>query len=110
MKRSCLILSGTRLRISAAWESGDVDLAPMMVGQSIGLIHDIPTCRELFDRMMYEAEAPDFTDKKQDPIAVSINRGDSSSRKIIPPPLKTITKEERRLQNVSYQKTCTVNP
>ena len=46
---------GTRIR--AAWESGDVDLAPMMVGQSIGLIHDIPTCRELFDRMMYEAEA-----------------------------------------------------
>jgi hypothetical protein len=26
-----------------------------MVGQSIGLIHDIPTCQELLDRMAEEA-------------------------------------------------------
>ena len=43
-------------RISDAWETGDVDLAPMMVGQSIGLIHDIPTCEELLEEMMREAE------------------------------------------------------
>jgi NAD(P)H-dependent flavin oxidoreductase YrpB (nitropropane dioxygenase family) len=28
----------------------------MMVGQSIGLIHDIPTCAELIERMMADAE------------------------------------------------------
>jgi NAD(P)H-dependent flavin oxidoreductase YrpB (nitropropane dioxygenase family) len=43
-------------RILQAWENGDVDLAPMMVGQSIGLIHDIPSCGELLERMTKEAE------------------------------------------------------
>lgn len=47
------LLSGPRIR--DAWETGDVDYAPLMVGQSIGLIHDIPTCRELLDRMAAEA-------------------------------------------------------
>ncbi len=42
-------------RIANAWESGDVDVAPMMVGQSVGLIHDIPTVKELLERMMGEA-------------------------------------------------------
>ena len=28
----------------------------MMVGQSVGLIHDIPTCAELLERMTREAE------------------------------------------------------
>jgi len=32
-----------------------VDNAPLYVGQSIGLIHDIPTCAELLDRMVTEA-------------------------------------------------------
>ena len=39
-----------------AWVSGDVEAAPMYVGQSIGLIHDIPTCKELLDKMMSDAE------------------------------------------------------
>ena len=39
-----------------AWISGDVEAAPMYVGQSIGLIHDVPTCRELLERMVFEAE------------------------------------------------------
>jgi NAD(P)H-dependent flavin oxidoreductase YrpB (nitropropane dioxygenase family) len=43
-------------RISDAWDTGDVDLAPMMVGQSIGLIHNIPTCKELLEEMMRDAE------------------------------------------------------
>ena len=47
------LLSGQRIR--EAWEKGDVDYAPLMVGQSIGLIHDIPTCRALLDRMAREA-------------------------------------------------------
>jgi NADH:quinone reductase (non-electrogenic) len=46
------LLSGQRIK--DAWETGDVDYAPLMVGQSIGLIKDIPTCRELLDRMAEE--------------------------------------------------------
>jgi nitronate monooxygenase len=36
--------------------TGDVDLAPLMVGQSIGLINDIPTCQELLDKMVSDAK------------------------------------------------------
>ena len=42
-------------RVLKAWETGDVNAAPMMVGQSIGLIHSIPTCAELLKNMMQEA-------------------------------------------------------
>ncbi len=48
------LISGERM--SKAWEQGDVDAAPLMVGQSIGLIEDIPTCAELLERMSKEAE------------------------------------------------------
>ncbi|HPA71181.1 MAG TPA: nitronate monooxygenase [Spirochaetota bacterium] len=48
------LISGKR--VSEAWETGDVDIAPMMVGQSIGLIRDIPTCAELLERMVGEAK------------------------------------------------------
>lgn len=44
-------------RVLKAWETGDVNAAPMMVGQSIGLIHSIPTCAELLKDMMQEAVA-----------------------------------------------------
>ena len=47
------LMSGQRIK--KAWEEGDVNLAPLMVGQSIGLIHDVPTCQELLDRMAREA-------------------------------------------------------
>jgi nitronate monooxygenase len=47
------LIAGERGR--DAWISGDVDGAPMYVGQSIGLINDIPTCAELLERMMAEA-------------------------------------------------------
>jgi NADH:quinone reductase (non-electrogenic) len=47
------LLSGQRVK--QAWETGDVDYAPLMVGQSIGFIRDIPTCGELLDRMAAEA-------------------------------------------------------
>ncbi|MBW2061973.1 MAG: nitronate monooxygenase [Deltaproteobacteria bacterium] len=43
-------------RSKEAWEIGDIDAAPMMVGQSIGLIHNVPTCTELLDKMMAEAQ------------------------------------------------------
>ncbi|MBN1381518.1 MAG: nitronate monooxygenase [Deltaproteobacteria bacterium] len=48
------LMSG--LRVREAWTTGDVDSAPLMVGQSIGLINDIPTCQELLDRMAEEAK------------------------------------------------------
>ncbi len=43
--------------VKKAWETGDVNSVPMMVGQSIGLIHSVPTCAELLETMMAEAEA-----------------------------------------------------
>ena len=48
------LISGKR--VAEAWETGNVDIAPMMVGQSIGLIRDIPTCRELLERMVKETK------------------------------------------------------
>jgi len=47
------LMSG--LRVKEAWEKGDVDYAPLMVGQSIGLINDIPSCKELIETMATEA-------------------------------------------------------
>jgi NAD(P)H-dependent flavin oxidoreductase YrpB (nitropropane dioxygenase family) len=37
-------------------EDGDMGKGVLSAGQSMGLIRDIPTCRELFDRIMAEAE------------------------------------------------------
>jgi nitronate monooxygenase len=42
-------------RIKEAWEEGNVESAPLMVGQSIGLIKKVLTCRELLDTMAREA-------------------------------------------------------
>ena len=43
-------------RSKEAWQTGDVDMAPLAVGQSIGLINDVPTCAELLDGMVKQAE------------------------------------------------------
>jgi NAD(P)H-dependent flavin oxidoreductase YrpB (nitropropane dioxygenase family) len=48
------LMSGKRSE--KAWESGDVDGAPLAVGQSIGLIKEIVSCRELLETMVREAE------------------------------------------------------
>jgi len=48
------LMSGKRSE--KAWESGDVDDAPLAVGQSIGLIKDILSCRELLETMVQEAD------------------------------------------------------
>ncbi len=40
----------------SAWESGDTERAPLAVGQSIGLIHDILPCREIMEGMVRDAE------------------------------------------------------
>jgi NAD(P)H-dependent flavin oxidoreductase YrpB (nitropropane dioxygenase family) len=39
------------------YELGDLDVGVISCGQSIGLAHDIPTVRELFDRIIAEASA-----------------------------------------------------
>jgi nitronate monooxygenase len=49
------LMSGNRIK--EAWETGNVNLAPLMVGQSIGLINDIPTCRDLLEKMATECRA-----------------------------------------------------
>ncbi|HOO70482.1 MAG TPA: nitronate monooxygenase [Spirochaetota bacterium] len=48
------LMSGERCK--RAWAEGDVDIAPMMVGQSVGLVHDVVSCKELLARMCQEAE------------------------------------------------------
>ncbi|MBN1690832.1 MAG: nitronate monooxygenase [Dehalococcoidia bacterium] len=48
-------LSG--LRQTAIWDEGDIEAGLMPVGQSIGLIHDVVSCKELLDRMVKDAEA-----------------------------------------------------
>ncbi len=47
------LISGKRVK--EAWETGNVDIAPMMMGQSVGLVKDIPSCKELIERMVAEA-------------------------------------------------------
>jgi NAD(P)H-dependent flavin oxidoreductase YrpB (nitropropane dioxygenase family) len=48
------LISGKRSE--EALENGDVDGAPLAVGQSIGLIKEIVSCRELLNTMVREAE------------------------------------------------------
>jgi nitronate monooxygenase len=47
------LMGGERIR--EAWEGGNVESAPLMVGQSVGLIKKIFTCRELLDTMARDA-------------------------------------------------------
>jgi NAD(P)H-dependent flavin oxidoreductase YrpB (nitropropane dioxygenase family) len=47
------LISG--MRIKQAWETGNVNYAPLMVGQSIGLIKKVMTVKELLDSMTKEA-------------------------------------------------------
>jgi nitronate monooxygenase len=48
-------VAGTRGR--DAMQSGDVDAGVIAAGQVVGLIHDIPTCAELIERMVSECRA-----------------------------------------------------
>jgi NADH:quinone reductase (non-electrogenic) len=43
-------------RQTAIWEQGDINAGLIPVGQSIGLIHDVVSCKELVERMGREAE------------------------------------------------------
>jgi nitronate monooxygenase len=47
------LISGQRVK--EAWEMGNVDNAPMMMGQSVGFVKDIPTCKDLIERIVKEA-------------------------------------------------------
>jgi nitronate monooxygenase len=38
-------------------DDGEMEKGVLSAGQSMGLVKDIPSCRELFDRIMAEAEA-----------------------------------------------------
>ena len=49
------LVSGAQGR--TALETGDVDAGLIWAGQVQGLIHDIPTCQQLIDRIMHDAEA-----------------------------------------------------
>lgn len=49
------LVSGAKGR--AALESGDVAAGLVWAGQVQGLIHDIPTCKDLLDKMVSDAEA-----------------------------------------------------
>lgn len=48
------LITGERCR--QAWSTGDVDVAPMMMGQTIGRIYDVVSCTELMERMAREAK------------------------------------------------------
>ena len=47
------LLSGQKVK--TAWQSGDIDNAAFMVGQSVGLIKEVTTCKELIESMVEEA-------------------------------------------------------
>lgn len=47
------LLAGQKAKV--AWETGEVDEAALMVGQSIGLIKEVLTCKELIESMVEEA-------------------------------------------------------
>jgi nitronate monooxygenase len=49
------LVSGAQGRV--ALETGDLDAGLVWAGQVQGLIHDIPTCKELIDRIVAQAEA-----------------------------------------------------
>jgi NADH:quinone reductase (non-electrogenic) len=54
-ERIFALISGQRVK--DAWQNGDTDSAAFMVGQSVGLIHDVVSCEELLAGMVAHAEA-----------------------------------------------------
>ena len=48
------LVAGTRGGV--VYDSGDTDYGIWSAGQTQGLIHDIPSCKDLMDRIMSEAE------------------------------------------------------
>ena len=48
------LITGERCR--TAWETGDVEIAPMMMGQSLGRINDIKSCKDVIEDMVAQAK------------------------------------------------------
>lgn len=48
------VVAGDKAR--QMYDTGDIDKGVISCGQGIGLVHDLPTVRELFDRLIDEAE------------------------------------------------------
>jgi len=48
------LVTGERCR--KAWDTGDVDIAPMMMGQSLGRIYDIKSCAQVMEDMVNQAK------------------------------------------------------
>jgi nitronate monooxygenase len=44
------------LRQTAIWDDGDIQAGLLPVGQSIGLIHNVVSCKELVEGMVKQAE------------------------------------------------------
>lgn len=57
------------------FEEGDVDAGVMSAGQVIGLIHDIPTCAELIERIVREAETI-ITERLQGVVSAAVSQID----------------------------------
>jgi NAD(P)H-dependent flavin oxidoreductase YrpB (nitropropane dioxygenase family) len=49
------LLAGQRSQ--DAWQTGDIENAPLMVGQSIGLIKEVTSCKELIHSMVADARS-----------------------------------------------------
>jgi nitronate monooxygenase len=45
------------MRQQTVWTDGNLDAAVLPVGQSIGLIHDVVSCKELVERMVKQEGA-----------------------------------------------------
>jgi NAD(P)H-dependent flavin oxidoreductase YrpB (nitropropane dioxygenase family) len=52
-----LMAANTPMLLRAAMVDGRPDLGVMSAGQVVGLIDDLPSCAELIDRIMAEADA-----------------------------------------------------
>ena len=54
--RQVIMAANTPMLLKAAMVDGRADLGVMASGQVVGLIEDLPTCAELIERIMTEAE------------------------------------------------------
>ena len=51
-----LIQAASGDKAEKMYKEGDIDLGVVACGQGVGLIKDVPTIKELLDRVMAEAE------------------------------------------------------
>jgi NAD(P)H-dependent flavin oxidoreductase YrpB (nitropropane dioxygenase family) len=54
--RQVIMAANTPMLLKAAMVDGRPDLGVMASGQVVGLIDDLPTCAELIERIMNEAD------------------------------------------------------